>query len=124
MAHIERARELRQRQTEAEALLWRHLRGRRLEGYKFRRQYPIKSYFVDFVCLSEKVIVELDGGHHASGDQERYDKERTRVLEQHGFRVLRFWNNQMFLETDAVLEVIVTCLRSPSPQPLSGRGLG
>ncbi len=71
-------------------------------GLKFRRQYPVGPYIADFVCLSQNLIIELDGGQHA--DQLAYDEERTNYLEHFGFKMLRFWNHDVFLRFDAVLE--------------------
>ncbi|MES1945022.1 DNA methyltransferase [Salinisphaera sp. PC39] len=99
------ARRLRREQTDAENRLWCHRRARRLEGYKFRRQHPLGRYIVDFVCLEAELIVELDGGQHA--EQTRaYDAARTAALESHGFRVIRFWNDEVLRETEAVLACI------------------
>jgi very-short-patch-repair endonuclease len=99
-----RARKLRQSATDAERLLWRYLRRENFTAYKFRRQYPIAGYIVDFVCVSAKLVVELDGGQHL--DALEYDKERTRKIAVCGYRVLRFWNDDVFLRTEAVLEEI------------------
>lgn len=99
-----RARNLRRNLTDAEAFLWQRIRGRQLRGYRFRRQAPIGQFVVDFVCFEAKLIVELDGGQHQA--QIRYDARRTRMLEQQGFLILRFWNDQVFRETTAVLERI------------------
>jgi len=119
------ARNLRKEQTEAERLLWSYLRNRQMEGCKFRRQWPIGSYIVDFACLSRKLLIELDGGQHAEAIV--YDEDRTKFLEAKGYRVIRFWNNEMLLETEAVLqriyEEVSKVAESPSPQPSpSGRG--
>ena len=103
-----RARKLRQNATDAETLLWRHLRDRRLAGFKFRRQHVIGHYIVDYVCPSEKLIVELDGGQHA--DRADYDERRTGYLESNGFRVVRFWNNDLLRDVDSVLVVILGLL--------------
>ena len=103
-----RARKLRQNATDAETLLWRHLRDRRLAGFKFRRQHVIGHYIVDFVCPSEKLIVELDGGQHA--ERVAYDERRTGYLESNGFRVVRFWNNDLLRDVDSVLVVILGLL--------------
>nr|WP_229720925.1 DUF559 domain-containing protein [Dyella nitratireducens] len=84
--------------------MWRHLRHRNLEAHKFRRQYPIAEYIVDFVCLSAMLVIEIDGGQHV--DAAEYDAVRTRRLEARGFRVLRFWNDEVLLQTGDVLEVI------------------
>ena len=113
------ARQLRRNETNAERLLWSKLRGQRLLGLKFRRQTPIGPYIADFVCFERKVVIELDGGHHAEPDPTARDEQRTRWLVEQGFRVLRFWDNQVLRETDAVLERIhQVCERqfsSPSP---------
>lgn len=82
------ARKLRQTSTTPEVKLWQHLRNRRFMGLKFRRQFPIGPYVVDFVCLSHKLVIELDGGQHVQ--QLDYDNQRTEYLEHFGFRVLRF----------------------------------
>jgi very-short-patch-repair endonuclease len=107
-----KARELRKNLTEAELTLWRHLRLRQFGGYKFRRQQPIGKYIVDFVCLEKRLIIEVDGGQHS--EQVSYDLERSAWLEEQGFRVLRFWDNQVLKETEAVKEVIIGPLRRKS----------
>ena len=104
-----RARELRAKSTEAEKLLWRHLRNRQLNGYKFRRQVPLGNYVADFVCLSPKVIVELDGGQHM--DNQTYDKRRSKYLESLGYTVVRFWNNEMLNNPSGVLESLTLTLK-------------
>lgn len=111
----DRARELRNQSTDAERHLWQHLRGKQIAGYRFRRQVPIAGFIADFACLEAKVIVELDGGQHAHNVG--YDEQRDRSIEAQGFRVLRFWDNQVFLETQAVLEQIMRALESPAPHP-------
>jgi very-short-patch-repair endonuclease len=103
-----RARELRKNMTEAERALWRHLRLRQFDGYKFRRQQPIGRYIVDFVCFEKKLIIEVDGGQHA--EQLAYDIERSAWLEKEGFRILRFWDNQVLKEVESVKEAIVSTL--------------
>jgi very-short-patch-repair endonuclease len=100
----ERARRLRNAATDAERHLWRHLRLGQLAGYKFRRQYPIDRYIVDFVCIPARLVVELDGGQHI--DAADHDAHRTRIIATHGYRLLRFWNDDVLLRTDAVLEQI------------------
>ena len=105
----ERAKILRQNMTEAERRLWHHLRDRRLQGYKFRRQQPIGRYIADFVCLCPKLIVEADGSQHM--EQTEYDAERSAYLLQQGFTVLRFWNNEILQQTDAVLALVLAKLR-------------
>ena len=99
---IDFARTLRQVSTPPEIKLWEQLRNRRFLGLKFRRQYPVGPYVVDFVCLSQKLIIELDGGQHA--EQLVYDGHRTRYLERFGFKVLRFWNNDVLMRFETVLE--------------------
>ena len=104
-----KARELRHQSTDAERKLWSVLRNRQLDGYKFRRQVPIGNYTVDFVCFAKKVIVEVDGGQHQA--RAEYDEQRTRWLESRGFRVVRFWNNQVLNETDGLCEAISAVLQ-------------
>ena len=98
------ARRLRREMTEVEARLWYQLRDRRLDGFKFRRQKPIGPYIVDFVCLDRRLIIELDGGHHAL--QVQADARREVFLQAAGFRVLRFWNHEVLANEAAVLERI------------------
>ncbi|HBD07993.1 MAG TPA: DNA (cytosine-5-)-methyltransferase [Syntrophobacteraceae bacterium] len=111
----DKARDLRRNQTDAEELVWYHLRGRRLAGFKFRRQYPIGPFIVDFVCHEGRLIVELDGGQHSSQVEE--DSTRTKYLESRGYRVVRFWNHQVLGELDLVLAVIHEILTSELPSP-------
>ena len=99
------ARKLREKQTNAEIILWGHLRNRRFHGFKFKRQFVIEPYIVDFVCLTKKLIIELDGLQHL--DNVDYDSDRTNYLECLGFKVIRFWNNQLFNDINAVLEQIL-----------------
>ena len=99
------ARRLRRHSTDAEKLLWSRLRGRRLQAVKFKRQVPLFGYIVDFAALENKLIVELDGGQHAT--QAERDKARTVALESAGYRVIRFWNNEVLSNIDGVLESIV-----------------
>jgi len=110
-----RARKLRNRVTDAEQHLWQHLRRRQVGGYRFRRQAPICGYIADFACLEAQLVIELDGGQHQ--ERHRYDKTRDRRIEAQGYRVLRFWDNQVFQETEAVLEVILDALKSICPHP-------
>ncbi|MBI3464610.1 MAG: endonuclease domain-containing protein [Planctomycetes bacterium] len=115
------ARQLRRDMTDAEHRLWWHLRYRQMDGKKFRRQAPIGSYIVDFACFEEKLIVELDGGQHAQ--QQAYDARRTQWLNSQGFRVLRFWDHQVFEDVEPVMEVILRNLRTaphPNPPPQGG----
>ena len=103
-----RARALRRQATEVELVLWKYIRGRRLKGFKFRRQVVIGSYIVDFVCLEAKLIIETDGGQHA--EQAVYETKRTARLEAMGYRVMRFWNHEILGELNNVLEQIRTAL--------------
>ncbi|WP_343552850.1 DUF559 domain-containing protein [Pantoea sp.] len=103
---IVRQRELRKAMPEAEQQLWRFLRNRHLCGFKFRRQYKIGRYIVDFACIERMLIVELDGGQHNEDEAKIYDEQRTACLLRAGWRVIRFWDNQVFKEFDAVMEEI------------------
>ena len=120
-----KARELRKNLTEAERTLWKYLRLRQFDGNKFRRQEPIGKYIVDFVCFEKKLIVEVDGGQH--NEQVIYDSERNEWLKKQGFRILRFWNNQVLKEIDGVEGGIMEALSSYSytphlnPPPQGGR---
>jgi len=101
-----RAREMRKAPTEAEERLWSRLRAKRFEGLKFHRQYPAGSYILDFYCPEKRLAVELDGGRHADPAQEGYDETRSRELSSLGIRVIRFWNDDVLKDTDAVMNVI------------------
>lgn len=105
---IATARSLRQTSTSPEIKLWYYLRNRQFFGLKFRRQYPIGPYIVDFVCLDQKLIIELDGGQHV--EQHLYDSKRTTYLEHFNFRVIRFWNHDVLTRMDIVLEQIRLCV--------------
>ncbi len=105
----QRARELRQPQTPAEAQLWQRLRRKQMNGYYFRRQHPIGNFIVDFYCAEARLIIEVDGDIHAF--QEMYDANRTDWLENHGYRVIRFTNAEIFHQLEAVLEHILTFCR-------------
>ncbi len=99
-----RARTLRKQNTRAEHYLWRYLRARRFGKYKFRRQHPIGNYIVDFICLWKKLIIEIDGGHHA--EQQKYDEKRTIFLQEKEHKVIRFWNQEILTEKRKVLDNI------------------
>jgi len=116
------AKNLRKRSTHAEILLWKHLRAKQLEGLKFKRQQPIGNYIVDFVCFKKQIVIEVDGGQHAI--EKDKDKERDRWLEGQGFRVLRFWNNEVVANIEGVLEVVrESCLNHPPlTPPIKGGG--
>ena len=110
-----RARTLRIQTTDAERHLWRRLRRSQISGYRFRRQAPIADYIADFACLEAKLVIELDGGQHA--EHKVRDEVRDHRIEAQGFRVLRFWDNEVFRETEAVLERILQALEGHRPHP-------
>ncbi|NCC22063.1 MAG: primosomal protein N' [Alphaproteobacteria bacterium] len=110
------ARQLRRDQTEVETKLWYALRDRRFQGAKFRRQFEIHPYITDFACPEAKLVVELDGGQHDPDDVR--ERERTDFIERHGFRVIRFWNNEVNENFEGVMQVIAEALLCPSPNPL------
>jgi very-short-patch-repair endonuclease len=131
-----RARALRTTLTDAERRLWSILRGRQLRGFKFRRQRPFGPYILDFVCLEHRLVIETDGGQHADNAQ---DAIRTAWLEKRGWRVMRFWNNEILQNADGIADTILGALTTmkrrdlryphpPSaprwapPSPASGRG--
>ncbi|OYX65170.1 MAG: DNA-cytosine methyltransferase [Sphingomonadales bacterium 32-64-17] len=97
------ARNLRNNPTEAEKRLWSHLRANQFCGAKFTRQFPIGDFIADFACRSLRIAIECDGGQHSGSDA---DAVRTRVIEAHGYRVLRFWNHDILANTEGVLQVI------------------
>ena len=119
MSTTSKARQLRKKSTDAEVALWRHLRNRQLAGCKFRRQVPIDPYVVDFVCFEQRLVIELDGGHHQS--QAEDDKARTVWLENQGFRVLRYWNNEVLVNVDGVALSILEAIEHPHLSPLPSR---
>jgi very-short-patch-repair endonuclease len=118
------AKSFRQRQTDAENLLWNQLRDRKLNGVKFRRQHCIGKYIVDFACLKNKLIVEIDGGQHNSPIKKADDEQRTAWLEAEGYNVLRYWNNDVQENLEGVIENISDYLllkKHPHPNPLPSR---
>jgi very-short-patch-repair endonuclease len=125
---LERARGLRREMTPQEKLLWGHLRGRRFEAFKFRRQMWLSGYIADFACGEARLIVEADGSQHA--DNAEYDEQRSAAFARLGWRTLRFWNNEITENLDGVLTLIANALPSPSrpawppafPSPLEGEG--
>jgi len=128
-----RARELRRDSTDAERLLWKRLKARQVLDLKFRRQEQIGYYIVDFVCYEVSLIVEADGGQHLENREN--DEVRTHWLNSQGFKVLRFWNNDILTNIESVIEVIradclnrvssvQSCPDHPSPQPSPTRGEG
>jgi len=106
----DRARALRAASTEAELKLWTQLRNRQLNGAKFRRQHPIPPNIADFFCLEARLIIELDGSQHGEEATDRADQRRTARLEERGYRVLRFWNEEVLDNLEGVLERIAECL--------------
>ena len=120
----DRARQLRKNMTDAERHLWSYLRRRQIAETKFRRQACIGRYIVDFVCFEKKLVIELDGGQHT--EQVEHDEQRTGWLTSQGFRVLRFWNHEVFEDLESVLEVIWSTLKNetppPRPSPIKGEG--
>ncbi len=114
--NIRNARILRKNLTDAEKCLWQKLNRRQIGSVKFRRQQPIGEYIVDFVCLERQLIVELDGGQHA--EQIAYDEARTAWLQSKGYRVLRFWNNDVLANTDGVVQTIFDALGEEGCPPI------
>ena len=109
------ARELRNSATDAERKLWQHLKGRQMQGAKFRRQYPIAGYVADFASPDLRLVVELDGGQHLQ--RRECDEQRSRRMACNGYRILRFWNDDVLLRTDDVLAEIVRMIDVTPPQP-------
>ncbi|HQS02353.1 MAG: hypothetical protein B7Y58_07140 [Halothiobacillus sp. 35-54-62] len=122
---IKNARALRANMTDAERAIWQSLRAEQM-GVKFRRQAPIGGYIVDFVCFSHKLVIEIDGGQHADSAS---DKVRDAFLVSEGFKVLRFWNNEVLQQLDGVYETVrlalleLTPTPHPNPSPTRGEGL-
>ncbi len=119
---LENAKRLRSAMTDAERKLWRHLRAGRLGGMKFRRQHPVPPYIVDFCCMEKMLVIELDGSQHTVAT----DAGRTRYLESQGWKVIRFWDDEVLTRTEAVVEAIWDVVSRPalSPTPLPvGEGL-
>lgn len=112
----ETARKLRKNPTEAERVLWQHLRQKSIEGHRFRRQHPMGPYVLDFVCLEEKMVIEVDGGQHAADVVS--DANRTFWLKKNGFKVIRFWNHEVLKNLEAVIRVIRLSLSGSNDTPL------
>jgi len=102
------ARRLRRAMTDAEQTLWYHLRSNRMSGVKFRRQHPISPYIVDFCCIEQKVVIELDGSQHTTD----VDAQRTQALQAQGWRIVRYWDNDVLTQTEAVLSDIWTLVNT------------
>ena len=112
------AKKLRRQTTDAENLMWRLLRAKQFANVKFRRQHPFPPYILDFYCYELKLAVELDGGQHNEEDERERDARRDAYLAKQGIRVLRFWNNDVFSETEAVVEAIYCAVTVHQPYPL------
>ena len=112
-SYVIAARELRQVETETEKIMWESLRGKRLNGLKFRRQHPYEHYVLDFFCVEHQLVVELDGSVHDQPDQAIYDEERTRFLNEHGLRVIRFGNEEVKKNLSNVLQKIIEITTRP-----------
>jgi very-short-patch-repair endonuclease len=105
------ARQLRRSQTDAERALWARLRNKQLESVKFRRQQPLGTYIVDFLSFERKIVVEVDGGQHNEREARERDQQRAAWLKERGYQVLRFWNNEVLVNMEGVLEKIREVLR-------------
>ena len=103
---VEKARDLRRNSTLQEIKLWNILKNRQFYGYKFLRQYPIKPYIVDFICRKKKLIIEIDGGLHNQIKDILYDKQRTEFLNSLGYKVIRFWSNEIDNNIEGVYEIL------------------
>jgi len=117
---VARSRELRRDGSRAEKICWELLRDRRMGGLQFRRQHPIGQYFADFACLSLKLVIEIDGDHHAF--QVDADSRRTAALEREGWRVVRFWANHVVQNPDGIWAEIEQLITNPLTQPLPQGG--
>ncbi len=111
--NLARARHLRKNLTPAERRLWLILRYDQCDGFRFRRQVPLGPYIVDFVCYEARLIIEVDGGQHNEAREMKYDAKRTQWLEQQGYRVHRFWNNEIMNELHVVKEMMIEFLSTP-----------
>ena len=111
------AKQLRRELTKEERRLWYLLRSRRFADFKFRRQHPVGNYILDFACCKTHLAIELDGGQH--DENQEYDLQRSRWLNQKGWNVIRFWNNDLWNNEEAVLEKVLEILHTlqPSPRP-------
>ena len=116
-----RAKSMRSTATDAEQRLWQILRAKRFAGHKVKRQLVIDHYMVDFACLASRLIIEADGGQHI---ESAHDARRDAYLRSQGFRILRFWNNEIINEEEAVMARIFDALHSPLPNPSPAEGRG
>ncbi|MEK6725765.1 MAG: DUF559 domain-containing protein [Deltaproteobacteria bacterium] len=119
---LEAARNMRKGMTDAKQLLWFCLRRKQIGGFRFRRQHPFERFALDFYCCEAKLAMELDGGHHNEVGVHARDNERTAILEHHGIKVIRFWNNEVFRNMEGVLQTIYDTLlerttKNPLPDP-------
>ena len=105
------ARKLRKNQTSQERIIWNLLRNQQFQGLKFRRQYPIGNYIVDFICKEIKLIIEIDGGQHNSEEGIEYDLKRTEYLETKGYKVIRFWNNEIDNNLEGVYQSLMDMIK-------------
>ena len=110
------SRQLRANVSDAEQKLWQSLRRKQINGLRFRRQFPLGSYFADFVCLPARLVIEVDGSQHGEAKQATHDTRRTIWLERNGFRVLRFWADQVMTDLPSILNGIEIALRKPLPR--------
>jgi very-short-patch-repair endonuclease len=119
-SEVQRSRTFRHAMSEAEVMLWSRLKLLRERGFHFRRQAPFRGYFLDFVCYARRIVIEVDGGQHTDDRQSEHDFVRDRVLERHGFRVLRFWAGEVQRDLRSVMERIVAVLEA-QPSTREGR---
>jgi len=115
LAARRRSRDMRRAMSEPEVKLWARLKRLRERGFHFRRQAPFRGYYLDFVCFSRRLVVEVDGGQHTEDAQAAHDALRDRVLQSQGFRVVRFWASQVHREIDDVMDAIVLALEAAAP---------
>jgi very-short-patch-repair endonuclease len=115
MADIERARRLRKRETWAEKLVWRWLRDRRFNGYKFRRQHQVGRYYLDFFCEEASLKIEVDGRQHGFPGEQQHDVEREAFLRSRGIKTLRFWNSRLKREAQIIRDTIFNELQARTP---------
>ena len=107
---VQNSRELRSQMTKQEQMLWQYLRKKQINNCRFRRQYPIGPYIVDFICLYKKLVIEIDGGQHNTQEAIDYDSARTSFLKSLGFNVIRFWNSDIDNNIESVFEIILKSL--------------
>ncbi len=112
-----KARELRKNSTVEEKILWSYLRNRELFPFKFRRQFVLDPYIIDFYCDKLKLVIELDGSQHADDEKLEYDKKRTEFLERYGIKVVRFWNDEIHKNLEGVIEYLLNIVEERNKQP-------